>query len=196
MLPETLTQSDVFAYLILPLAIFLARIADVSLGTLRIMLVGRGMRFLAPVLGFFEVLIWLLAIGQIMQNLDNWATYIAYAAGFAAGNYVGILLERKLAVGICLVRFIIPGSAARLKRFLDKAGFRVTSVTGHGVQGDVEIVFTIVRRRMLRRLSKLVQRYNPRAFYTVEDVRYARESGDLPLARGPYRRRTLTRKWK
>ena len=196
MIPQELAQSELFQYAILPLAIFLARITDVSLGTLRIMLVGRGMKFLAPLLGFFEVLIWLLAIGQIMQNLDNWLTYIAYAGGFAAGNYVGILLERKLAVGICLVRFIIPGNASRLKRFLNKAGFRVTGVTGHGAQGDVEIVFTIVRRRMLKRIYKLVKRYNPRAFYTIEDVRSARESGDFPLARSPYRRRTLTRKWK
>jgi len=188
MLPEGLAGSDLFSYVILPAAIFLARITDVSLGTLRIMLVGRGMKALAPLLGFFEVLIWLLAIGQIMQNLDNWVTYVAYAGGFAAGNYVGILLERRLAVGICIVRFVIPGNASRLKRFLDKAGFRVTSVTGHGVQGDVEIVFTIVRRRMLKRLFKLVQRYNPRAFYTVEDVRHARETGDLPLDRIPRRR--------
>ncbi len=82
---NTFFSSDLFSYAILPLLIFLARICDVSIGTLRIIFVSKGVKKVAPVLGFFEVLIWIIAISKIMQNLDNYVNYIAYAAGFATG---------------------------------------------------------------------------------------------------------------
>ncbi|MCF7794547.1 MAG: DUF5698 domain-containing protein [Candidatus Cloacimonetes bacterium] len=91
---------------ILPILIFISRIFDVSLGTLRIIFVNKGMRYLAPIIGFFEVLIWLIVISQVMQNMNSPINYIAYAAGFATGNYVGILIEQKLAMGITLIRII------------------------------------------------------------------------------------------
>ncbi|MBM3316827.1 MAG: hypothetical protein FJY75_03145, partial [Candidatus Eisenbacteria bacterium] len=97
-LPET----ALFQYGVLPLAIVVARVIDVSLGTVRVILLNRGMRYLAPLLGFFEVLIWLLAIGQIMQNLSNWACYLAYATGFALGNFTGLWIEGRLAMGLAL----------------------------------------------------------------------------------------------
>ncbi len=86
-----ITQSPYFTYIIIPLLICLARIIDVSLGTVRIILVSKGAKIIAPILGFFEVLIWLIAIGQVMQNLTNVMNYFAYAFGFAIGNYIGIL---------------------------------------------------------------------------------------------------------
>ncbi|HPA70469.1 MAG TPA: DUF5698 domain-containing protein, partial [Bacteroidales bacterium] len=92
-------NTEIVNYLLLPLFIFLARIFDVSLGTLRIIFVTKGMRIIAPLVGFFEVLIWLLAISRIMQDLDNWVSYIAYAGGFATGNFVGMYLEERLAIG-------------------------------------------------------------------------------------------------
>ncbi len=154
------------------------------------------MRLAAPVIGFFEVLIWLLAIGQIMQNLGNWTTYVAFAAGFACGNYIGIIIEGRLAMGICMVRFVLPEGAERLRRMLDRAGFRFTSFPARGNRGEVDVVITILRRRMLRNLQALAESFDPGVFYTVEDVRSARESRSLPLAWGTARRRAQLRKRK
>ena len=97
-------DSDLFSYVLMPLLIFLARICDVSIGTMRIIFVSKGKRNIAPILGFFEVLIWITAISKIMQNLDNYVNYIAYAAGFATGNFVGMIIEEKLAMGIQMIR--------------------------------------------------------------------------------------------
>ena len=91
-------NSQVFAFVVVPILIFAARALDVSIGSVRVIFLARGRR-VAAILGFFEVLIWLVVITQIMQNLSNPVTYIAYAAGFATGTYVGILLEGKLALG-------------------------------------------------------------------------------------------------
>jgi len=176
-------DSPLYQYALLPLAIFCARVIDVSLGTVRVVLLGRGMRLLAPVLGFFEVLVWLLAIGQIMQNLSNWICYVAYAGGFAAGNYVGLWIEARLAMGLSLVRIVTARDASRLKRFLHKAGYRLTAVAAQGAYGPVEVLFTIIRRRHLSRVERVIQRYNPRAFYTVEDVRFASAAGVPAVSR-------------
>src|SRR4030042_5365997 len=97
MLRPEWAQGELFRWVLLPALIFLARIADVTLQTLRILFVSRGNRILAPLLGFFEVLIWILVIGQIMQNLDHALCYIAYASGFAAGTWGGIVIDDKLA---------------------------------------------------------------------------------------------------
>ncbi|MBD3236978.1 MAG: DUF2179 domain-containing protein [Candidatus Eisenbacteria bacterium] len=170
-MPALPTDSIWFAYVFLPLAIALARVLDVSIGTIRVILLGRGARLWAPVLGFVEILIWLMAISQIMQNLNNWICILAYAAGFAGGNFVGLLIENRLAMGLSMVRVVAPGSVSRLKRFLHKAGFGVTTLPASGARGAVEIVFTVVRRRQLPRVAEIIRRTNPRAFYTVEDVR-------------------------
>lgn len=89
-------HSDLFAYLVLPLLIFFSRITDVTIGTIRIVMVAKGQKKIAPILGFFEVLIWLIAISQIIQHLDNWICYFGYGAGFATGNYIGMIIEEKL----------------------------------------------------------------------------------------------------
>src|SRR5690606_38967593 len=96
----------IFDWVVLPGIIFLARLIDVALGTLRIIFVSRSMRKLAPLDGFFESLIWLFAISQIVMNLSNVMSYFAFAAGFATGNYVGIYLENKLSLGLLSVRVV------------------------------------------------------------------------------------------
>ncbi|NTV83691.1 MAG: hypothetical protein HGA23_05250, partial [Bacteroidales bacterium] len=101
-----LTDSPLFTWVILPLLIFFARILDVSIGTLRLIFVSKGYKFYAPMLGFFEVIIWLLAIGQIMQHLDNFLCYVAYGLGFATGNYLGIYLDEKMSLGTVLIRVV------------------------------------------------------------------------------------------
>jgi hypothetical protein len=162
-------------WVILPLLIFLARFTDVSLGTLRIMFIARGKKKIAPLLGFFEVLIWLVAISQIMKNLNNVACYIAWAGGFATGNYVGILIEERIAIGLQVVRIITPKPAQALIATLREKGFGVTSLDAHGALGDVNLLFTIIRRRDLKEISTLILEFDPTAFYSVEDIRSASE---------------------
>lgn len=164
-----------FSLIILPLLIFTARICDVSIGTLRIILVGRGHKMLAPLLGFFEVLVWLIAIQQIMQNLTNTIYYFAYAAGFAAGNYVGMLIEEKIALGILVIRIITNQSAEKLIEKLRQQDYGVTSIDAAGKTGPVNVLYTIIRRADLKNIITLINDYHPNAFYSVEDVKLVRE---------------------
>ena len=175
-----------FQWVILPLLIFSARILDVSLDTLRILLVGRGKKNIAPLLGFVQVSIWLLAIRQIFLNLSNPACFVAYAAGFAAGTWVGMLIEERLAIGVEVVRIIARNEAKQLIEFLRQKNYRVTKVSGHGVTGEVSIIYTIVKRRDTPRVIDIVKRFNPKAFYTIEDIRAVTET--FPQGTGPGRR--------
>lgn len=164
-----------FSLIILPVLIFLARICDVSIGTLRIILVGRGHKILAPLLGFFEVLVWLIAIQQIMQNLTNIVYYLAYAAGFAAGNFVGMLIEEKIALGILIIRIITNQSAEKLVEQLRDQDYGVTSIDAAGKTGPVNVLYTVIRRSDLKNIINLINNYHPNAFYSVEDVKLVRE---------------------
>ncbi|GAB4366284.1 MAG: DUF2179 domain-containing protein [Calditrichia bacterium] len=166
---------DLMSWVIIPLLIFIARVVDVSMGTLRIIFISKGKRIVAPILGFLEIIIWLLAIGQIFKNLNNVACYVAYAGGFATGNYVGLLIEKKLALGMQVVRIITRMDATQLIERLKKEGYGLTIVDAEGMTGPVKIIFTIIKRKDLSEVLNFVDRYNPRAFYSVEDVRTARE---------------------
>jgi len=174
--------SDFYAWFLLPLLIFIARIADVSIGTVRVIFVARGLKYTAPIIGFFEVLIWLLAIGQIMKNLSNPACYIAYAGGFAMGNFVGIWIAEKLSLGVVLIRVITSKDASELVGYLKSADYGVTSVDGHGTGGEVKVVFTIVPRREVEGVVELIKRFNPKSFYSIEEVGFV-EKGVFPAKR-------------
>lgn len=180
---------DLMNWVVLPLMIFCARLTDVTLGTLRIVFVARGRKKIAPLLGFVEVLIWLAAIGQVMQNLNNVACYLAWAGGFAMGNLLGIIIEERLALGLQVVRIITAGPPAILAQTLHAAGFGVTRVDAHGIEGRVDLVFTIIRRKDLNALRAIVRANDPKAFYSVEDVRAASDlvyspSGQVQSSRG------------
>ncbi len=164
-------DSELFNWVILPLLIFLARITDVTLGTMRIIFLSRGKRNLAPVLGFFEVLIWIVVIGQLVRNLNNIACYVAYAAGFATGTYVGMKLEEKLALGLLAVRVIVVKGAQALVEHLVQAGYGVTRLSGTGATGAVDIIYTIIERKEMRHVVDLIREVNPQAFFLVEEVR-------------------------
>lgn len=165
-------NSDIVTYVLLPLFIFFARIFDVSLGTLRIIFVTKGMRKVAPFVGFFEVLIWLLAISRIMQDLDNWVCYVAYAGGFATGNFVGMYLEERLAIGHEMIRVITRKDASNLIEDLRNKGYGVTSVKAEGIEGEVAVIYIIARRSMIQEVLDEINQFNPRALYTVESIKY------------------------
>lgn len=183
-----------FSHLVLPILIFFARILDVSIGTLRIILISKGYKLLAPLLGFFEVLIWILAISQIMQNLNNWTNYFAYAAGFATGNFIGMLLEEKIALGNHLVRIITDKEIQPLIQAFSEAGYGATVVSGKGKTGDVSIVFILFRRKNMAQIEEIIAHYAPNSFYTIEDIRHIRHgifpstSTNSPKFKSPFNR--------
>ena len=168
-----------FTYVLLPALIFLSRIVDVSLDTLRIVFISKGNKVVAPILGFFEVLIWLIAITKIMQNLDNITCYFAYAAGFAAGNFFGLKIEQRLAIGIQIIRIITQKDSNELINKLRDAGFRVTSIDAEGKDGQVHIIYSVVERSKLNQVIVLINQFNPKAFYSVEDVRSVNPKSDM-----------------
>lgn len=173
-------DSTVFQWVLLPLFIFCARVADVSMDTVRIMLLSRGKRIIPPLLGFVQVMIWLLAIRQIFMNLSNVACFFAYAGGFSMGTYVGMILEEKLAVGIQVIRVITRQDGAELIDRLKQDGYGVTTLNAQGTTGQVNVIFTIVDRRKIPQVINIVKQCHPRAFYTIEDVKSANE-GVFPI---------------
>ena len=181
-----------FSLVVLPFLIFFARIADVTFGTLRIIFISRGMKLLAPVVGFFEILIWLVAIGQIFQDMGSAINYIAYAGGFAVGNYVGIIVEERMAIGLNLIRVITQFGADDLISALKGEGFGVTAVDAAGKHGPVKLIFLVVKRKNISSVIKMIHQYHPNSFYTIADVRSAK-GGDIPHAFKKPRKRFFSR---
>lgn len=168
-------HSDFFTYGFMPILIFLARICDVSIGTLRIIFVSKGRKNVAPILGFFEVLIWITAISKIMENLDHYVNFVAYAAGFATGNFVGMIIEEKLAIGILMIRVFTSERGDELVQTLNAGGFGATVVHAHGAREDIDLIYSIVKRNELSNVLNIITSLNPKAFYTIEDVKSVNE---------------------
>lgn len=171
-------SQNVLNYVIIPLLIFFARIGDVSISTVRIIFVMSGKRNIAPILGFFEALIWLLAIGQIITNIDNVLSYIAYASGFAVGTYVGMYMEEKLALGRVVLRLITKKPVDELLTFFDDHDYRYSILDAEGKRGKVNVVFLVLKREKLNHLIEAINTYHPNAFYTIEGVKKVNE-GDM-----------------
>jgi len=168
-------DSATFTYVVLPILIALARVCDVTLGTLRILMLSRGHKYLAPFLGFFEVLIWIIVMAKIMQNLNNVPCYIAYAGGFAIGNMIGIIIEERLAIGTLVIRIITKQDASQLIDGLRDAGHGVTSIPAQGSMGLVHLIFSVIKRSDLEEVTEIISKFNPKSFYSIEDVRFVSE---------------------
>ena len=171
--------NPIFSLLILPLLIFFSRVADVTLGTLRIVFISQGRRRLAPVVGFFEIFIWLLAMGQIFSNLTNFLYYFAYASGFAIGNYVGLLVENKISLGLLSLRLILSGDPEKLVIKLKEQGYGITSVTAEGSRGNVKILIMIIKRKNKEKVLEIIRNLVPDAFISIEQVQ-AVKGGKFP----------------
>ena len=169
---------------LLPVFIFFAELCVVTISTMRTIFVARGMKFLAPLLGFFEVSIWLFAIGQVMKNLSDLSCSAAFAGGFTLGNFLGVLIEGKLAMGNAVVRIITHKEAGDLIEALRSAGYGVTAVDARGATGPVQIVLTVIRRRDLGRVVSLAKGFDPKVFYSVDELKEAAE-GVAPRRRLP-----------
>jgi uncharacterized protein YebE (UPF0316 family) len=172
-------SENIFSYMVLPLLIFLARIFDVSINTIRIIYVLGGRRLIATLLGFFEAFVWLMAISQIFENLDNWVCYVAYPAGFASGILVGMIIEERIAYGKVIVRIITRKDIKDLLSYLNTQHLRYTHVNAEGPDGHENLVFTVLERELLNDLLITLKEILPTAFYTVEKVNRAGESGTV-----------------
>lgn len=184
-----MNQFDYFNWILLPILIFISRLADVTLATLRHIFVSKGFKRIVPFLGFIEILIWLFAMRQVFTNLNNIACFIGWAGGFAMGTYCGMLIEERLALGMQMIRIVTQKNCTELIDALRSSHQGVTLVDAEGAMGPVKIVFTVVKRIDKEKIIQIIDKYHPDAFYSIEDVRssshgvYSRE-GEL----GFYRR--------
>lgn len=166
---------DFFSLVVVPLLIVLSRIADQTIGTLRLVYLSKGYKAIAPIMGFFEVLIWIIVVSQIFQQLDNYLYYVAYALGFALGNYIGLLIEEKLSLGKVVVRVFLKTQIENTVKELSEAGYGLTIMDAQGARGPVKILFSISNRKNVDNFLSIVSKYDLNAFYTVEDVRTSSE---------------------
>jgi uncharacterized protein YebE (UPF0316 family) len=154
-----------------PVIIFCLRIVDVSMSTIRILLAVRGYKVIVPVLGFFEVLIWMFAVGNAIRFLDSGWHLLGYASGFATGSVVGMLIEERLAIGFATIRVVSTHAGVEMADALRNIGFGVTEFGGQGRDGRVEVVYTVCQRRDIERVVDEVERWDRQAFITVEEPR-------------------------
>ncbi|MCL4305682.1 DUF2179 domain-containing protein [bacterium] len=155
---------------VLALGIFLARIADQSFGTLRTISIFRGFKVLAALFGFVEVLIWINVVAQVIRNLDEWYLGVVYAAGFAAGSYVGMWIESRLAIGHQVVR-VISRRESNLADKLWEKNYAVVELAGTTKAGEMDVLFVAEKRRNVPRLLRMIHDIDKQAFFTVEDVK-------------------------
>ncbi|HTL81443.1 MAG TPA: DUF2179 domain-containing protein [Bacteroidia bacterium] len=168
-----MTWNEALNWIIIPVLIFCSRLCDVTLATLRNIFIHKGFRNIVPIIGFFEVLIWLVAMKQVMNRADNIACYFAWAGGFATGTYVGMRIEERLALGMQVIRIITNQLSENLIVGLKKANHGITVVDAQGANGPVKMIFSIVQRKNLKEVINLIETLQPNAFYSIEDVRNA-----------------------
>ena len=166
-----LSDNFTFSHFILLALIFVARICDVTLGTLRIIFVSKGYKSIAPILGFFEVLLWIIVVSQLLNSVDSWFKYLAFAGGFATGNFVGMKIEERIAIGTMLVRITMSKNARELMNMLNENGFGTTLVEAEGAKGKVNIIMSVVSRKSINDVQKMLADYDENLFYCIEDVR-------------------------
>jgi uncharacterized protein YebE (UPF0316 family) len=157
-----------------PLAIFALRIVDVSLSTVRILLAVRGHRTIVPIIGFFEVLIWVFAVGNAIRFLDSPLHLLGYASGFAMGSVLGLAIEERLAIGFGTIRVVSRHAGVEMAQALRDLGFGVTEFGAQGRDGRVEVMYTVCKRRDIPRVLAEVERWDRQAFITVEEPREIR----------------------
>ena len=171
-----LISPELYSWFILPFLIFLARIGDVSMETIRVIYISRGIKYLAPFIAFFEIVIWLLAMEVVMSDLSNIANFFAYAFGFATGTYVGLVIEERLSIGMVIMRIVTTEeSNDEIVSFLESEHFGVTYLDARGARGNVRMIISLVNRADVPRITSHIETTNPHAFFSIEDIRYVNQ---------------------
>jgi len=167
---------ELYTWVILPLLIFLARICDVSMETIRVIYISKGIKYLAPIIAFFEIVIWLLAMEVVMKDLSNIANFLAFAFGFAMGTYTGLVIEEKLSIGMVIMRIVTTEeSNDGIVSFMQSENYGITTLDATGSRGNVKMILSLVSRADVARITEHIQSINPHAFFSIEDVRYVNE---------------------
>ncbi len=163
-----------------PLVVFLLRVTDVTMATVRMLLIVRGHRVLVPLIGFCEIVIWVAAVGTVVQHLDSPLHVVGFAAGFATGNSLGLFLEQRMALGLATVRTVVKTGGAELATTLRDEGFGVTELVGRGRDGIVEVLYSVIPRRSVRRCVELIDHGAPDSFVVVDEPRAIRRGWQFP----------------
>jgi len=166
-----------------PLFVFFLRITDVSMATMRMILIVRNNKLLVPIIGFFEVLIWIFAVGVVVQHLTSPLHLLGYAGGFATGNVVGLLIEERLALGVATVQTIVRDGGGALAGLLRGAGFAVTEMDARGREGPVSHLYSAIPRRRVGPYLDTLDAAAPDAFVIVEEPRAVRRGWMFPMRR-------------
>jgi uncharacterized protein YebE (UPF0316 family) len=166
------------------LLVFVLRITDVSIGTMRVLYTVRGRRLIAACLGFMEAGVFIVAISRVFKHIDNPLSMLGYAAGFAVGTILGITVEKWIAAGSVLLRVISRDQSAQILAAMRQRRFGVTSINGEGRNGPVLILFLVIQRKRATEAMRLIEDIDPEAFVTTEAIGEAR-GGYLPLFPGP-----------
>lgn len=159
--------------------IFLLRVGDMTLDTLRMLMVMRGKKSLAWILGFFQAVIFVVAISSVLSNLTNVLNIIGYAAGFATGSVVGMAIEERLAIGHTHLRIVSSRRGTAVAEHMRSEGYAITEIPARGKDGMVTLLNCSVLRKDVDRVQKIINEVDPEAFITAEDVR--------PVRRGYFR---------
>jgi uncharacterized protein YebE (UPF0316 family) len=167
---------EFYSWVLLPLLIFFARVCDVSMETIRVIYISRGIKYLAPLIAFFEIIIWLLAMEVVMKDLTNIANFLAFALGFAVGTYVGLIIEEKLSIGMVILRIVTTDeSNEEIVSFMESENYGITTLDATGSRGSVKMILSLVNRTDVPRITQHIQATNPHAFFSIEDVRYVNQ---------------------
>ncbi len=164
-------MSEIWILIFSYLFIFFARVSDVTLSTVRILMLMRGRALAASTIGFFEVTIYILALGQVIGNLDNPGRLVVYALGFATGNFIGSNLEERLAIGFSTVQVISLDKSDELAEITRELGFGVTVMEGCGKQGTHQILHILLKRKDLPCFMATIREVDKHAFVSVMDTR-------------------------
>jgi len=152
--------------------IFLLRLLDQTLGTLRMLYVNKGKPTFGAALGFIESAIWVVAISQVIRDLDDPFLVVGYALGFASGTIVGSYIESSIAIGDVVVRIFSPKDADSqlVAKKLRSEGFGVTIISGEGMEGEVSIAWCVAPRKKAKQVLNIVSEINPDAYVTTEST--------------------------
>lgn len=156
------------------LFIYFAKVSDVTLTTIRMIMVVKGRRIQAAAIGFVEIIIYIMALGKVLEDLSNPINVLMYATGYATGNYLGIYVEEKMALGSIIAQVIAPGNSMKLAEKLREEGFGVTVAEAYGKDGMQHILNIAMQRKNLHKLYKVLDEYDTKTFVTITDARSTR----------------------
>lgn len=155
---------------LIALLIFIMRVLNMTLDTLRMMVVMRGMKTLTFILGFFQTAVFVLALGSVINDLNNPLNTIAYSLGFATGNVVGMMIEKRLALGSVNITIMSPTNGQQIAETLRGKGHAVTEIPARGKDGSVEVLECSVQRKFAKEVQDIALDADPDAFITSRDI--------------------------